>query len=340
MKKIVVCIMILSLAFMVLGQVADTNKKAENKDKAVLNRVNEIFRIYSQQEHIKALKMADEALKAHGPHKELMRLKFMSLTALNRDKEALAFIEDAIKKQGENEEFLSAKSNVLLKMGNQPQALKAAMRKDEIAKVKSPWDAMNIMHLHLAMKSKQDALDWLQEAVSRGFIHYRILDERKYADLKKEKKFYQIIESIKLSIGLGKKSRNFQARTRDGQMFNLWRQRGKVVLVHFWATWCGPCHEDMPSLMKTWEQFKDKGFQLVSISLDTDQSRLKQYLERFNLPWKIVYTGKGWQDDTVKRYAINSVPSYWLIDQNGILRSIDLKGRELNIAIAQILSGR
>lgn len=329
----------LLMFWLVCGLAGANEKKASNStDKAVTAAVNDIFAVYSKEEHGKVLKMADEAIKKHGPHKELLRLKFMALTALNRDKEALALIEDAIKTQGENEEFLSAKSNVLLKMKRQPDALKAAMRKDEIAKIKSPWDAMNIMHLHLAMKSTQDALDWLQEAVSRGFIHYRILDEPRYQDLRKEKKFYQIIESIKLSIGLGERSKNFQARTRDGQMFNLWRQKGKVVLVHFWATWCGPCHDDMPALMKTWRQFKDRGLEVISISLDSDQTRLNQYLKRFNLPWKMVFTGKGWQDETVKRYGISSVPSYWLIDKKSVLRAMDLKGRELNMAIAQLLA--
>jgi hypothetical protein len=87
--------------------------------------------------------------------------------------------------------------------GNLVDALKVAMKKDKISKSKSPWDCMNIMDVYLRLGSKNDALDWLQEAVSRGFISYRLLQDRKYALVEREPRFYEIIETIKVSIGLG-----------------------------------------------------------------------------------------------------------------------------------------
>jgi thiol-disulfide isomerase/thioredoxin len=330
MKKAIVCLMMLLLLFWT----AEANDKTKDDKTAA----REIYKVYRGGNSVKALKMVEKAIKTHGMTMKLIHLKFLVLTALDRDKEALAFIDEAIKKQGEKEEFLSARSNVLIKMGNLPEALKTALHKDKIAKTKSPWEAMNILDIHLRMRSKEDALDWLQEAVNRGFISYRILEQKKYSLMHKDKRFYDIIKSIKMSIGLGRRARNFQARLLNGEMFNLWRQKGKVVLVHFWATWCGECYPDIQGLKKSWEQFKDKGLEIISISLDENEKRLKETIGKYKMEWKHSCTGKGWQDPTAVRCGINSVPSYWLVDKKGILRSFNLKGRELNRTIAILLS--
>lgn len=332
MKKIIVLSVIVSFLLMHLGTAgADTGKK---------EWLQRIYQLYGQGQYLEALQSIEEALKALGTSNELLKLKYNILVKLKRYDEALAFINREIKKSGESEELLSAKYNLLLLQGNLVEALKAAVKKDKIAKSKSPWNSMNIMHVHLRMGNKIDALDWLQEAVSRGFISYRLLHDKKYKLLEKEKRFYDIIETIKVSIGLGYPAKNVRVKLLGGDDFTLANQRGKVVLIYFWAYWCEPCKQEMPYLDKIYREFKDKDLEIVGINLDSNVKKMEEFIKQNKLQWKHSCSGKVWKDETVTRYGVNSLPSLWLVDKKGLLRSFDVKGEELRKVIAVLLSGQ
>ncbi len=335
MKKITMVFMILLFLVFSMQAGEETKAGAKNKKPPV---VLEIYKVYSQGDFDKVLEMTEKAMKTFGMTMELMHLKYDALIKLKRLDDALQFVENGIKKTGESEELVSARYNVLMLQKRFPDALHAALRKDKIAKQKSPWDCMNIMHVYLQMKSKAEAMDWLQEAVNRGFMSYRILIGPRYILLKNEKRFYEIIETIKVSIGLGNRARNFQAKLLSGEIFNLWRHKGKVILIKFWATWCEGCRKDMPRIKKTYDQFKDKGFEILAVSLDSDEKKMKAYIDKYKLDWKHACSKKVWEDPTVIRYGVNSLPSYWLVDKKGILRSFGLKDRELQKAIAALLA--
>jgi peroxiredoxin len=325
MKKVVVTALIVSFLFVFVA--ADQEET-----------VQKIYQLYGQKKYDEALKMAEKAMKEFGTSEKLQQIKYNILVKQKKHGEALAFIDEEIKKSGETEELISAKFKVLYRQGKLHEALKAALKKDKIAKSRSPWDCISIMHVHLRLGNKQDALDWLQEAVSRGFISYRVLAGKMYAPLSQEKRFYDIIETIKVAIGLGNPARNFTVPLLSGEAFDLSKQRGKVVLVDFWATWCDSCREEMPQLKDYYNEFKEKGFEIIGISLDSSEKKLKEYIRENNLAWKFSFSGNVWKDKTVLQYGVNSIPSYWLIDKNGILRSFGLKGEKLHRAIVLLLA--
>ncbi|MGD2088686.1 MAG: TlpA disulfide reductase family protein [Candidatus Aminicenantes bacterium] len=332
MKKLIVLSVIVSFLLIQLGTAgADTGNKEWLK---------RIYRLYGDKQYLEALYAVEQALKAMGSSNQLLQLKYNILVELKRYDEALAFINSEIKKSGETGELLAAKYSLLFMQGNLVEALKVAKKKDKIAKSKSPWDSMNIMHVYLRMGSKNEALDWLQEAVRRGFISYRLLEDKKYAMLHQEKRFYQIIETIKVSIGLGYPAKNFTVKLLNGDDFTLEKQRGKVVLIYFWAYWCQPCKQEMPYLDKIYREFKDKGLEMVGISLDSSIKKTEEFIRQHKLQWKHSCSGKVWKDKTVTRYGVNTLPSLWVVDKNGILRSFDIKGEELRKVIAVLLSGQ
>lgn len=297
----------------------------------------DVFRLYEQGKYEEALTAVEKVITAGGMKVDLMRMKYNILVKLKKWDEALAVVDAEMKKSGESEELISAKYNVYFRQGKLKEALEMANKKDKIAKAKTPWNAMTIMHVYLRMGKKQEAMDFLQEAVSRGFISYRILAGKRYEILVKEKRFYEIIETIKVAIGLGKKPGDFTVTLLDGGEFNLSAQKGKVVLVNFWATWCDSCREEIPDLSRYYDEFKDKGFEVLGISLDSSEKKLFEYIKRTGLKWKVSYTGNAWKDKTVMQYGVNSIPSHWLIDKKGVLRSFGLKGNELRDAIAALL---
>lgn len=109
---------------------------------------------------------------------------------------------------------------------------------------------------------------------------------------------------------------NFRLEDQDGNFVQLSDFAGKVVIVNFWATWCPPCRESVPHLMQTYRKYKDRGFEVVGISLDTNFDDLKSYAEDKNLSYKIVVGNQQTKVD----YGVSSIPRMFIIDKEGIIR--------------------
>jgi len=112
----------------------------------------------------------------------------------------------------------------------------------------------------------------------------------------------------------------------DGRSVDLAKLKGKVVLVDFWATWCGPCVGEVPNVKKTYDQFHDKGFEIVGISLDKEKDSLTNFVAEHKMEWPQYFDGLYWQNKYARRFGIESIPTMWLIDKKGNLR--DMNARE------------
>ena len=111
----------------------------------------------------------------------------------------------------------------------------------------------------------------------------------------------------------------------DGSKVDLKDFAGKVVLIDFWATWCGPCVAEVPSLKKVYETYHPKGFEILGISLDDKKSDLLAFTKKHEMPWPQYFDGKHWNNEISFRFGINSVPTTWLIDKKGVLRYTDVR---------------
>jgi len=92
---------------------------------------------------------------------------------------------------------------------------------------------------------------------------------------------------------------------------------GKVVVIDFWATWCGPCVAEVPHMKKVYQQYKDKGVEIIGISLDKSRQKLTDFIAQRELKWVHTFSGKAWQDPTATAYGVQGIPSIWIIGKDG-----------------------
>lgn len=140
----------------------------------------------------------------------------------------------------------------------------------------------------------------------------------------------------KVSDWIGKPAPDFKVINVNGEALSLEDYRGQVVLLDFWATWCGPCIKEMPKLKKTYAKYKDQNFQIIGISLDRSKAPLDTYIEKEELAWKHYWD----QDRKVRtQYGVTVIPTAFLIDGEGIIRKASLGGFDVESAVAELVKG-
>ena len=129
---------------------------------------------------------------------------------------------------------------------------------------------------------------------------------------------------------------DFSQKTPAGETMNLSDLRGKVVLVDFWASWCGPCRRENPNVKKVYEKYKDKGFAILGVSLDRNKASWEKAIEQDQLSWHHVSDLKGWKNEVAQLYKVSSIPHTFLLDQEGKIIASKLRAHTLEQALAQI----
>ncbi len=133
------------------------------------------------------------------------------------------------------------------------------------------------------------------------------------------------LAEIKVMDELKAKPLELKFTAVDGREVDVEKLRGKVVLIDFWATWCGPCMQEVPNVVKTFEKLHEKGFEIIGVSLDEDKAALEKTVKKMKMTWPQSFEGKGWEGATAKRFGITGIPTMWLLDKQGKVSDFDAR---------------
>jgi thiol-disulfide isomerase/thioredoxin len=130
----------------------------------------------------------------------------------------------------------------------------------------------------------------------------------------------------------------------SGKQISMADLKGKVVVIDFWATWCGPCVAEMPKMKQLYAEYKPKGVEFIGVSLDQSESaggltKLKEFVQKEGIEWPQYYQGNYWQSEFSAGWGINSIPSVFIIDANGNLYSTEARGK-LEKLIPELIAKR
>lgn len=145
----------------------------------------------------------------------------------------------------------------------------------------------------------------------------------------------KVTEATKVAVG--RPAPDFTLKSPTGETFQLSSLKGKVVLIDFWASWCKPCRAENPNLVRTYEQYKDKGFTIYSVSLDKELDAWVKAIKQDNLTWQ--FHGSNllfWNCPVARQYNVNSIPAAFLIDENGNIIAKNLRGVALDQKLAEV----
>ncbi|MBC7874107.1 MAG: TlpA family protein disulfide reductase [Ferruginibacter sp.] len=123
----------------------------------------------------------------------------------------------------------------------------------------------------------------------------------------------------------------------SGDTVHLSSLKGKIVLLDFWASWCGPCRVANRGLTKIYEKFRGKGFEIYSVSLDNEKDDWMKAIKKDKISWLQVIDPGGWETPTASKWGIYALPTTYLIDREGRLIAMDLEGKDLEKALKELI---
>ncbi len=146
--------------------------------------------------------------------------------------------------------------------------------------------------------------------------------------------------SAKSGTEIGSIAPDFSAPNPEGKIISLKESLGKVTLIDFWASWCGPCRAENPNVVALYNEFHAKGFNIIGVSLDKDAAKWKEAISKDKLTWNQISNLKFWEEPIAVTYGVQSIPATYILDASGKIIAKDLRGADLRNKISSLLDAK
>jgi peroxiredoxin len=168
-------------------------------------------------------------------------------------------------------------------------------------------------------------------ADSMSAVYEKSIPDSKYAKLLSTK-----LDALR-NLAVGQKAPDIKLPSPQGEPVSLSSLQGKYVLVDFWASWCGPCRQENPNVVRMYNKYKDKGFEIFGVSLDESKDKWTTAIAKDQLTWPHVSDLKGWNSAAAQLYNIQAIPQTLLLDKEGKIIAKNLRGKDLENKLASLL---
>lgn len=256
---------------------------------------------------------------------------------------------DLFQKFNDDSKVISEKVTQFQK-DNGPKMLNAQKNKDTVtinALRKEYESYQEEMNLHSKKFIKEHPEAYLSVLLLENFLMRNYLQTSEITelydkladDVKKTKSGERIKTSLNAikTIVIGKPAPDFSGPTPDSSIVSLKASLGKVTIIDFWASWCGPCRAENPNVVALYNEFHSKGLNIIGVSLDKDAAKWKDAIAKDGLVWQHVSNLKYWDDPIAKQYNIKAIPATFILDEKGIIVAKDLRGNELKAKVKELL---
>lgn len=171
--------------------------------------------------------------------------------------------------------------------------------------------------------------------------YYEKLD-KKLLNTKSGKNIKMVLDSQNKAtstndVSVGKLAPDFSAATPDGKQASLKQSLGKVTIIDFWASWCGPCRAENPNVVALYKELHSKGLNIIGVSLDKDAAKWKEAIAKDGLAWTQISNLKYWDEPIAKEYNVQSIPATFILDAKGVIVAKDLRGDALKAKVKELL---
>ena len=242
------------------------------------------------------------------------------------------------------------------KMQQMAQSMQLDMRQAQTAKDTAAMSSLREEFFELQEKSKNYNLDYIKEnpsALISAFLLENVLRTNGLSNKEVRALYDSFTEEVKASkpgqniarelartaaTEIGAVAPQFSGPSPDGNILALNEVKGKLTLIDFWAAWCKPCRAENPNIVSVYNEYKNKGLQVVGVSLDRKSEDWLKAIEADGLAWNHISNLDYFNDPIAKMYGVNAIPAAFLLDENGVIIAKNLRGPALGQKIAELLN--
>jgi peroxiredoxin len=168
--------------------------------------------------------------------------------------------------------------------------------------------------------------------------------DKSLLNTKSAKNIKKVLDAIKndpaAKVEVGAKAPDFSAKNPEGKQISLKESMGKVTIIDFWASWCGPCRGENPNVVALYKEMHAKGLNIIGVSLDKDAAKWKEAIAKDGLVWPQISNLKFWDEPIAKQYNVESIPATFILDAKGVIVARDLRGDALKAKVTELLNSK